>query len=224
MEDTTSSTFPSALELPGLFLESMEPSFSGKGDAMPAGAIYGTRTKYIHSVGAVGKVRFVAESSSPYTGIFKGADLGLIRLSSAAAPTADSKSPLAPGMGLKFLRDGIDSANLVSMWSVGGQPNDWNFFSNLFFTHIAAAPKERIDLAALFAKFATATDHIQQVGLSDFAMFDQSGSQENLNFPFSLEFAASTDVSGLFPTELPGTDPLAYATQMTTIPSDSTLY
>jgi hypothetical protein len=49
-------------------------------------------------------------------------------------------------MGLKFLRDGIDSANLVSMWSVAGQANDWNFFSNIFFNHIAGAPKDRIDL------------------------------------------------------------------------------
>lgn len=84
-----------------------------------------------------------------------------MRFSSAAAPSADSKSPLAPGMGLKFLRDGIDSANLVSMWSVAGQPNDWNFFSNTFFNHIAGAPEDRPDLAALSYKFATATDHIQ---------------------------------------------------------------
>ena len=168
--DTTSGSFPSSVELAGIFLESMEPTFAAPGDAMPAGQLYGNRRKYIHSVGAVGKVKFEAKSN-PYSGIFKGSDQGLIRLSSAAAPTADSSSPLAPGMGLKFLRDGIDSANLVSMWSVAGQPNDWNFFSNIFFNHIAAAPESRTDLKALSAKFATATDHIQQVGLSDFAAY-----------------------------------------------------
>jgi len=52
-----------------------------------------------------------------------------VRLSSAAQPTADGKQPLTPGMGLKFLRNGIDSANLVSMNSVNGQQDDWNFFS-----------------------------------------------------------------------------------------------
>ena len=61
MEDTTSGRFPSAFELPGIFVESMEPTFSAPGDAMPPGVIYGTRTKYIHSVGAVGKVKFVAD-------------------------------------------------------------------------------------------------------------------------------------------------------------------
>ena len=62
-----------------------------------------------------------------------------MRLSSAAQPTADGKQPLTPGMGLKFLRNGIDSANLVSMNSVNGQQDDWNFFSQDFSTHIKAA-------------------------------------------------------------------------------------
>ena len=62
-----------------------------------------------------------------------------MRLSSAAQPTADGKQPLTPGMGLKFLRNGIDSANLVSMNSVNGQQDYWNFFSQDFSTHIPAA-------------------------------------------------------------------------------------
>ena len=66
---------------------------------------------------------------NPYTGIFRGADQGLIRLSAAVKPSADSGTPFTPGMGLKFLRDGKVSANLVSMKGTGGQPNDWNFFS-----------------------------------------------------------------------------------------------
>lgn len=175
MADTKSGKFPSSLELPGVFVESMAPSFDGKGDAMPSGMVYGQRTKYIHSVGAVGKVKFLSEPGNPYSGIFKGANHGLVRFSSAAGPS--KSQPLAPGLGLKFLRDGTDSANLVSMWSVAGQPNDWNFFSNDFFNHIVAGPPDNIALAALSKKFSTATDYIQQVGLSDFAEFDQSGHQ-----------------------------------------------
>jgi len=92
----------------------MEPTFDTKGDVLPSG-ITGTRTKYIHSVGAVGKVKFVPTHST-FSGIFKGANYGLIRLSAAIEPT----DYLAPGMGLKFLRDGMDSANLVSMYSLNG--------------------------------------------------------------------------------------------------------
>ena len=159
MTDQTPSSFPSAASLAGIFVESMAPTFDGKGDAMPAGALYGQRTKYIHSVGAVGKVKFLPEPGHPYTGIFKGANYGLVRFSSAAAPS--KSQPLAPGLGLKFLRDGIDSANLVSMWSVEGQPNDWNFFSNDFFNHISAAPADNYALAALAKKFSSGTDYIQ---------------------------------------------------------------
>lgn len=90
-----------------------------------------------------------------------------MRLSSAAQPTADGKQPLTPGMGLKFLRDGIDSANLVSMNNVNGQQDDWNFFSEDFSTHIPAASGTA--LTAVAEKFSTATPYIQEVGLSNFA-------------------------------------------------------
>ena len=69
-------------------------------------------------------------------------------------------------MGLKFLRDGMDSASLVAMYSVDGQPS-WNFFLNDFSNHIPA-----ISSAALLPvglKFSTVTPWIQTVGLSDWA-------------------------------------------------------
>lgn len=103
-------------------VEALDPTFSTKGDAMPSGPL-GTRGKYIHTVGVVGKVTFEA-TSSKYTGIFKGATNGLIRLSSAVPPSLDGMImeglALAPGMGLKFLRDGVDSGNLVAMYSANG--------------------------------------------------------------------------------------------------------
>ena len=146
----------------------MNPTFETKGDAMGDGVIYGTRTKYIHSVGVTGKVKFVSNGDSQYTGIFKGAEHGLIRMSSAAQPSGSQ--PLAPGFGLKFLRDGVDSANLVAMFGVNGTPGDWNFFEKSFTTHIGAASGAALEAVA--AKFSTATDFIQQVGLSDIAKFD----------------------------------------------------
>ena len=99
---------------------------------MPTNWLTGLRTKYIHSVGVVGKVKLVLDSSAnnAYTGLFQGADQGLIRLSSALQPsTTDLSAPLSPGMGLKFLRDNQDSGNLVAMKSVNGQPGNWNYFA-----------------------------------------------------------------------------------------------
>ena len=57
--DTSSSSFPDKMKLLGIFAESMEPTFSHTGDAMPE-KTFGYRQKYIHTVGAVGKVKFVA--------------------------------------------------------------------------------------------------------------------------------------------------------------------
>jgi hypothetical protein len=91
----------------------MTPTMKAPGDAMPAG-----RVKFIHAIGAVAKVKFLSYGNHPYSGIFKGADQGLIRFSSAATPT--KTQPMVPGFGLKFLRDGKDSANLVAMYSVDG--------------------------------------------------------------------------------------------------------
>ena len=37
---------------------------------MPPGQLYGTRRKYIHSVGVVGKVKFNSHQGHDFTGIF----------------------------------------------------------------------------------------------------------------------------------------------------------
>ena len=109
----------------------MDPVFDTVGDAMSK-KLFRHRKKFIHSVGPVAKVKFIAESGSSYDGIFQGADYGIIRFSSAAKPS-ENGIPLSPGFGLKFLRDGIDSANLVAAaFSENGESQDWNFFSNSF--------------------------------------------------------------------------------------------
>merc|ERR1719361_2820656 len=74
-------------------------------------------------------------------------------------------------------------------------------------------------LAPLGAKFATATLHVQQVGLSDMARFDQTGAEVSTpSFPFSLNFVPTGELS--FPDEYvqPSTADLM------TIPSGAILY
>jgi len=84
--------------------------------------------------------------------------------------------------GLKFLRDGMDSANLVAMFSVGGQQS-WNFFKNNFSNHIPGISLSR----PLAAKFATATRNIRQVGISDWGQFGENGVEiKKPKFPYRL--------------------------------------
>jgi len=191
----------------------MKETFDTPGDDMPC---YwdGCRNKDIHSVGVISKVKFEV-SSSPFSGIFKGADYGLIR-HSTASPYSSSGTNIKPGLGLKFLRDGVDSANLVSMFAVDGQDN-WNFFANDWSNHIPAPVSKAF--IPLGIKFHTATDFIQAVGLSDMAKYDQTGAEASpAVFPFSLRF----EPSGQFDwSETYTKDPLE---QLCSIPTGSTLW
>lgn len=59
------------------------------------------------------------EEGKKYTGLFKGAEHGLARMSLAADP---SKIGFTPGMGLKFFRDkAVESGNILSLFDLEGQ-------------------------------------------------------------------------------------------------------
>ena len=141
--------------LAGALVVDQAPVFDTPGDEL---ACYwnGCRNKTIHAQGNVGKIEWKSVGSHPYTGMFKGADTGYARLS--VAKPVDTKTPnMAPGMGVKLLRDGHDSANFVCMFSVDGQ-DSLNWFENDFVNHIPD-PKS-IALKPLSARFATQTDWI----------------------------------------------------------------
>ena len=55
-------------------------------------------------------------------------------------------------MGIKCLRDGVDSANFVAMFSVDGQES-WDFFANDFSNHIPAAGPATEALKEAFAVY-----------------------------------------------------------------------
>lgn len=106
-------------------LKMMEQNLNIKGnyksDFRPKGWI-----KYLHRRGSMAKVRIKSTGNHPYTGIFKGAECGLIRLSLTSKP--DKSRGVAPGLALKILRDGQDSANVSALYSLSGQGKDYNFF------------------------------------------------------------------------------------------------
>jgi hypothetical protein len=167
----------------------------------------------------------VPVANNGYTGIFgKGGDFGYIRLSCAQKPdsskntAAGATANFIPGLSLKFLRNGMPSANLVAMFSVNGQPS-WNFFANDFSTHIGAA--SGFTLETLSKKFATATPDVQTVGVSDFAMYNQDGSKvATPHFPFENIFRPSSSVANLFPADYAAD----FTVQLATIASGTTIY
>ena len=76
---------------------------------------------------------------------------------STAAPYSHLLNFLVPGMAIKFLRDGTDSANTFAMNSVNGQES-WDYFLLPWSNHITDL--ENTALNPLANKFHEATEYI----------------------------------------------------------------
>jgi len=215
-DDSTSAPWFSSLDQGvKLVTEPMCPVFRTPGDELADQGDGTTRAKVIHTVGAVGRVEWRDLGGHNYSGVFKGAQHGLVRLSLALEPDTEELNT-APGMGLKFLRDGVDSANLVAMYSVDGQES-WNFFKNDFSNHIPEISFAK--KATLGLKFATATRNIRQVGISDWGKYGENGVETaNPSFPYRLRFHPTGNIS------FPDTYVRPTTEDLVTIPSGSVLY
>ena len=183
------STKPGKWHLQGMLIVDENTVFDTPGDELPC-YWNGCRNKTIHAIGSVAKAVWQDLGGHPYTGVFRGGDTGFVRFSSAKPESFG----LAPGMGVKFLRDGQDSANFPAMYSVDGQ-DSLNWFANDFTTHIPDA--KSVTLKPLEAHFATATDYITSMGLSDMAKYTQDGTEETPLFPWNLRFAPTGQI--MFP-------------------------
>jgi len=137
-ENTTSNTWHLAtvLTIPE------DPVFDTPGDEMPCSDNV-CRLKTIHAQGSHAKIEWKDLGGHPYTGMFRGADSGYVRMS-VANPENTVLPLIAPGMGVKLLRDGADSANFVAMFSLDGQAT-LNFFANDFSNHVPASTGSSLD-------------------------------------------------------------------------------
>jgi hypothetical protein len=180
-QDSTPDQYPSALSvLTGVLGESVFQSFDAGSDVFPH-----DRTKWIHSVGVVGGIRFVSSGNHPYKGLFEGAEHGLVRFSSAKEP---GDGGFTPGMGIKFLRDGRPSANFVAMYTLDGQTCDENnFFQHEWSNHIPLT--DNFGLKIIAAKFWQASYCPLMVGISDLASADYKQPAPAGTFPWQLIFA-----------------------------------
>lgn len=219
VENTSSAPWFNMTDMTGLFLESMCPVIRLRSDQMPWESSIilggGWRQKFIHTVGVVGQVEWINRGGHSYTGVFEGAKNAIIRLSFAREPDTSSLTTV-PGLGLKILRDKMDSANLVAMFSVLGQQS-WNYFKNDFKNHIP--PLASPENLAVGVKFSEATKFIQQVGLSHWSTHKENGEAvSNPVFPYCLRFHPTGDISFSDTYVRPFTEDLM------SIPSGSTLY
>jgi hypothetical protein len=152
----------------GLFLTSFKTKMDRHADEAPI-----HWQKAIHAHGSVAKIRFIPTVDSAFTGLFRGADYGLLRLSLTGAP---EKRGFAPGLAIKFLVDGKPSANVSALVSLEGQGQNYNFFANELSNIVPASnhlgPKFINFLFSRVSKFPT------RLHLQDWGEIQQSGQLE----------------------------------------------
>jgi len=158
--------------------ESIQTTFDDQWDVMPAG-----RLKYIHSVGIHCSVNFEI-TSTKYTGVFEaGKHDAILRLGSATP--VKTTGGTVPGIGMKFLRSNVHSANWVQLKSLAGGPS-YDMFGYTLSTHIGAPSGA---LAVVASKFLQASNCVTMVGLSDAATWNQDGIQTAKPvFPFMIQY------------------------------------
>lgn len=158
----------------------MNLSYDHVGDSMPPG-----RIKVTHPVGCTAKVEFIAHPDSPYTGIFQGSKHAIMRISETVLSTPEVGKTV-PGHAVKFLRDGMYSANWVAMFSFDGQKS-MNFFKERW-TTILREPNNECARETIAKKLATVTDHIGGTSVMDLAMFDQYGNEVDYpHWPYQVD-------------------------------------
>jgi hypothetical protein len=126
-----------------------------------------TWRKYLHRRGVVSKVKFVASRDSEFTGLFKGADCGLVRLSLTYKPNKTSRD-FAPGLALKLFRDKEGySSNVSALYTLKGQEKDHNFFANALSNIVPMG--DGFGLKSIHGLFKQVTGYPEQLLLTDFA-------------------------------------------------------
>jgi hypothetical protein len=212
---TTPAGWPSQV---AIFQESVKTSFENVADVMPPG-----RTKYIHAVGAVATVAFVSSGvPHAYTGLFaSGAQHGLLRLSTATAVDGGSGSYITPGLGLKLLRDGVPSGNLVAMPGLDGQ-QDYNVLSQNYSNHLTFPTSWALALVA--SKFTQASACPLMVALGDMAAYSEDGAGASRPIaPFELIFVPNAALKKVFPSQPYSNDDFLAFAELD-IPQDTILF
>ncbi|KAJ3094585.1 hypothetical protein HDU97_007888 [Phlyctochytrium planicorne] len=180
--------------------------------------------KGIHAVGSCASAEWVPTPGNPYTGVFASGAKLVVRFSLGAppvtAPFTKRITNINPGLGLKALRSNVKSGNLVSMFTIDGQP-ETDFFAHTWNNHLPKTAFKEIPIETAF-RMAT-RDHADKVGLSDFATFDRDGKKSDKpNFPFMISFTPTRDAP---PKQADAdTNTIAWRAQVGSIKPNTTLW
>ncbi|WP_296217397.1 peroxidase family protein [Pseudomonas sp. UBA2684] len=125
--------------------------------------------KPIHPHAAMAKVKFVATPGNGYSGLFQGAEHGLLRLSVTGDP---ADRGFAPGLAWKAFIDGKPSENVSALYTLSGQGANHNFFANELSQYVLPEANETLGTTLLFAAVSSKPTLLL---LNDMAEVTQAG-------------------------------------------------
>jgi len=97
-------------------------------------------------------------------------------------------------IALKFLRNGVDSANSVANMNLDGEIS-YNFFENSLLSRDSGFDADELD-NPFFNKIKPSTNFVATVGHSDMSFYNQNGEiVENPVFPYSLRYEPNSELS-----------------------------
>ena len=153
------------IDVIGLFMTPLRAKMEYASDESPP-----DWKKAIHAHASVAKIQFIPADNTPYTGLFKGADHGLLRLSVTGDP---SDRGFAPGLAIKWFIDGTVSEDFSALVSLTGQGNNYNFFANEFSNIVPVVRQIGPKLINLI--FMRVTKYPTKISLKRLGEIDQQG-------------------------------------------------
>ena len=149
--------------------------------------------KPIHAYGSMAKVAFEPAAGHPFTGLFKGSECGLMRLSVTGDP---SDRGFAPGLAWKVFVDGKDSRNVSALYTLSGQGDNHDFFANELSQYVDKEVNETLGTTALFS---LVTSKPNTMSVSQMAQVTPDGAEvSNVVTPTQVYFVPRAEVKGMF--------------------------
>ena len=153
--------------------------------------IFYCRKKALHPNGTVAKASWVDLGGHPYTGVFKGADSVIVRSSLGIPPGRKETSAGAVGFAAKFLRDGVESGNILAI-----ELNDTLDYFEKGFSSQTYTPELDAFGRYIYRRFENVNAFANSLGLSNMATYDQDGNlEEEVVMPFQVRFEAADGVT-----------------------------
>ncbi|PYC25709.1 peroxidase [Aquipseudomonas alcaligenes] len=176
------------VDVGGLISSVLWKKVQTKSDVAPAGY-----EKAMHPHGVMAKVKFTAVPGHPYTGLFQGADSGLLRLSVAGDPATNG---FQPGLAWKAFVDGKPSQNVSALYTLSGQGSNHNFFANELSQFVLPETNDTLGTTLLFSLVSLKPTLLR---VDDMAEVTQTGQAvTSVKAPTQIYFVPKPELRSLF--------------------------